>query len=180
VQCEANFVPTKVNVHQFKGIVDFTREHGMKRLSVLRFVPQGRGLENRQMLELSRIEEDRFIDLLLELRQLSEVDIRTGSPFNNIVPGNSVACRAGSHKLVVQASGNVLPCEVYKHGQRCNWALSAHGQSIGQILNSPQVKRLRKSLDRDSCLKCPIHTSLRSQQETGDDCGSLSKATILS
>ncbi len=165
IECETNFVPTKINVHQFKDIVEFNRKYGLKKLSILRFVPQGRGIKNQDRLELSRAEEDQFVELLLNMRQYSDIDIRTGSPFNNIVPYNNVPCRAGISKLVVQANGNVLPCEVYKHISRHKWNLSVYRQSINQILNSPSLISLRNSLKRSDCLNCPIHSFLRANQQ---------------
>lgn len=167
INCETNFVPTKINAYQLQDIVEFNRKYGLKKLSVLRFVPQGRGARNKERLELSRTEEDQFIDLLLNLREYPQVDIRTGSPFNNIIPGNKVSCRAGISKLVVQANGNVLPCEVYKHEKRHKWNLSVYSQSITQILNSSSLIRLRKSLEHNDCLNCPIHSFLRANQQLG-------------
>ena len=101
IECEMNFVPTRANSHEFAQLVHLADGYGMRRISVLRFVPQGRGLENRAELELSREEEDSFVHDLIRLRSESKVDVRTGSPFNGIIPGNTVPCRAGLGKLVI-------------------------------------------------------------------------------
>jgi MoaA/NifB/PqqE/SkfB family radical SAM enzyme len=143
IVCEMNFVPLRVNVHEFGTLLDLAEQLGVARISVLRFVPQGRGLANMGDLELSAEEEDAFIAELVRLRDEREIEIRTGSPFNGIVPGNAVPCRAGRGKLVVQADGNVLPCEVFKHDERRQWNLSVHEQSIRDILKSPIHKVLR-------------------------------------
>lgn len=180
IECEMNFVPTRVNVGQFQGVVELAEEFGLKRLSILRFVPQGRGHENREELELYRDEEDLFVERLLALRLKTIVDLRTGSPFNGIVPGNAIPCRAGISKLVVQADGNVLPCEVFKQNERCKWNLSVYDQSINQILNSPSLIRLRKSLERSDCLDCPIHSTLRMHQKIEEGCGLFPKTTVQS
>lgn len=180
IECETDFVPTKINIHQFEDVVEFNRKYGLKKLSILRFVPQGRGMKSQNKLELSRAEEDQFVELLLNLRQYSDIDIRTGSPFNNIVPDNNVPCRAGIGKLVVQANGNVLPCEVYKHEKRHKWDLSVYNQSLDQILNSPSLIRLRKTLECSDCLDCPIHSTLRIHQENGVGCDSFSRTTVQS
>jgi len=164
IECEMNFVPTRVNVSQFEGVAELAEEFGLKRLSILRFVPQGRGRENREELELYRDEEDLFVERLLALRTKTKVDLRTGSPFNGIVPGNAIPCRAGASKLVVQADGNVLPCEVFKHNERCKWNLSVYEQSLAQILESPQLAVLSDLLKNSNCLECPIHSELRAQR----------------
>ena len=164
---ELNFVPLRPNRACLEGIVELAEARGIERVSVLRFVPQGRGLGHRAELELTRKEEDRSVEELVQLRATTEVEIRTGSPFNGIMPGNRVPCRAGQSKLVVQADGNVLPCEVFKHSERRSWGLSIHRQSLAEILCSPQLLRLRAQLAESACLDCPVHSSLRSEQRRG-------------
>ena len=161
IECEMNFVPLRVNVHEFTHLVNLAQDLQITRISVLRFVPQGRGALNRKELELCSEEEDLFVNEVLRLRAQSSVDIRTGSPFNGIVPGNQVPCRAGFGKLVVQADGNVLPCEVFKHHKRCQWGLSVHNMTLSQIVESPQVSDLHDRLHYTNCLECPVHRALR-------------------
>lgn len=165
IDCEINFVPMRINVHEFEKLVEIAESLGIQRISVLRFVPQGRGLVNREELELCPEEEALFVNEVLRLRAQSSVDIRTGSPFNGIVPGNQVLCRAGFGKLVVQADGNVLPCEVFKHHKRCQWGLSVHNMTLSQIVESPQVSDLHDRLQYTNCLECPVHRALRNTRK---------------
>lgn len=162
IECEINFVPLKLNVNQINQIVEFAKYHGVSKLSILRFVPQGRGYKNRERIELSIDEEDAFIKTLLNIRKYSDIIIRTGSPYNDIIPNNNVPCRAGSTKLVVQANGNILPCEVYKHHNRCNWNLSVYYYKINEVLRNPKIIRLKNLIGYEKGLKCPIHSKLRS------------------
>ena len=104
---------------------------------------------------------------MLNLRNNKNINIRTGSPFNGIIPGNKVPCRAGVGKLVVQATGNVLPCEVFKHHRRCDWGLSVHKKTLQEILEASCLVKLRRSLANSNCLNCPIHKSLRERQKVG-------------
>jgi len=163
IECEMNFVPMRVNVHEFRDLMDLAESFQIHRVSILRFVPQGRGLENIEALELSSDEEDSFVEEVLCLRAERNIDIRTGSPFNGIIPGNKVPCRAGFGKLVIQANGNVLPCEVFKHSERCQWGLSAYKLSLGKIVESPQLRFIWDFLRYSDCIECPIHKSLRSR-----------------
>lgn len=178
ITCEMNFVPLRVNIADFSKLVDLAEQLGMGRVSVLRFVPQGRGLTNIRQLELSASEEDAFVAELVRLRAETDVEIRTGSPFNRIVPGNAVPCRAGSGKLVVQADGNVLPCEVFKHDDRKEWNLSVHRQCISEMLKSPELRALRAFLENTSCLDCPVHKALRDQLIAEVEHEHLSEATV--
>jgi radical SAM protein with 4Fe4S-binding SPASM domain len=161
IECEMNFVPLKINVDAFENLIGIGESLKVTKISILRFVPQGRGALNRAELELNSEEEDLFVNELLRLREEKDIAIRTGSPFNGIVPGNQVPCRAGFGKLVVQADGNVLPCEVFKHYKRRKWGLSVHEMTLGQILDSPQVSGLHERLRYTNCLECPVHRTIR-------------------
>ena len=158
---EMNFVPLRPNVGCLPGLVELGEQHGVRRISVLRFVPQGRGEAHRALLQLSNDEEDAFVEQLLMLRAETLIDLRTGSPFNGIVAGNDVPCRAGREKLVVQADGNVLPCEVFKSRETTDWGLSVYDSDVGTILMAPMLHRLRASVSAWPMHACPVHTCLR-------------------
>jgi len=165
IECEMNFVPLKVNVDEFEHLIDIAENLKIAKISILRFVPQGRGALNRAELELNLEEEDSFVNELFHFREAKNIAIRTGSPFNGIVPGNQVSCRAGFGKLVVQADGNVLPCEVFKHHKRRKWELSVHNMTLSQIVESPQISSLHNQLRKANCLECPVHKGLRNSQK---------------
>lgn len=167
IACEANFVPVKPNYRLFSDVLSVIEVLDLGKVSVLRFVPQGRGERNSSALVLTEEQERDFVSELLSLRQTRSIDIRTGSPFNGVIQGNAVPCRAGSSKLVVQADGNVLPCEVYKHSERSDWGLSVHTASLGEILHDPSLEALRKTLDGQGCHLCPIHSVLRKDSQRG-------------
>ena len=177
IECEMNFVPMRVNTDSFEGLIELAENLGIRRVSVLRFVPQGRGTEHRNELELSYEEEDLFVEKMLYLRSRNDIEIRTGSPFNGIVPGNSVPCRAGFGKLVVQANGNVLPCEVFKHNKRCEWNLSVYEKSLTEILQSAEISVLRGLLQDRNCLECPVHRILRNDARRRVENGFLKAVT---
>jgi len=162
ISTSANFVPLKPNLHEFEHVVDLVAELGMPKLSVLRFVPQGRGDDGRASLEPNREEEDRFVERLLAVRDTCGIEVRTGSPFNGIVPDNDVPCRAAISKLVIQPDGNVIPCEVFKHRSRKGWEASIYDSSLVEILDSHWFAALRRRLVGAGCSECPVHSHLRS------------------
>ncbi|RKY10058.1 MAG: hypothetical protein DRP56_01755 [Planctomycetota bacterium] len=165
INCEVNFVPLRINIQDFETLIDLVESYGLNKISILRFVPQGRGHQNKELLEMSRDEEDAFITKILHLREIKDFEIRTGSPFNGIIPENNIPCRAGFAKLVIQANGNVLPCEVFKHHRRHSWKLSVYQKTLIEILQSPQILTLRNSLQASNCLKCPIHSLSRTREK---------------
>jgi radical SAM protein with 4Fe4S-binding SPASM domain len=165
IECEMNFVPLKVNVDEFEHLIEIAENLKIAKISILRFVPQGRGALNRTDLELNPEEEDSLVNELLHLRKFKNIAIRTGSPFNGIIHGNQVPCRAGFGKLVIQADGNVLPCEVFKHQNRRHWDLSIHNMTLTQIIQSQQILDLYKKLRKVNCLECLVHKRLRDSQK---------------
>ena len=159
ITCEINFVPLRINASSFRELVKLAASFGIKRVNILRFVAQGRGLRNRTALELNAQEEAAFIRELINLRSESNIEIRTGSPFNSIIPRNNIPCRAGWAKLVVQPNGNIIPCEVFKHQERCHWDLSVYKCSLRGALESPQLISLRQLLIKTGGFSCPIHNA---------------------
>ncbi len=178
VSCAANFVPLGNNFQDFENTVRRVESLGIVKLSILRFVPQGRGLINRSDIELSREEEDRFVEELLHIRRGTSIEIRTGSPFNSIIPENDVPCRAGFQKLVVQADGNVLPCEVFKHQGRKNWGATIYESRLLDVLNLPQFVELKKTIYQSHCATCPVHSELRDNQLLEEVPRGLSQAAV--
>lgn len=155
--CDANFVPLKPNVHALEPLSILLAEKGVSKLSILRFVPQGRGLVNVGDLLLSPGEEEAFLETVVRLRERKIMDIRTGSPFNGMIAGSEVPCRAGAGKIVIQPDGNVLPCEVFKQAERRAWELNINGRSLQELLHATSLRRLRESLELSGCMACPVH-----------------------
>lgn len=48
-----HFVPNKVNINQFNDVVELAELAGINEVRLLKFVPQGRGRENKEVLQLS-------------------------------------------------------------------------------------------------------------------------------
>ena len=53
---DVHFIPMKPNYRQFPDILECLEMAGVKNISILNFVPQGRGLENKQELMLDETE----------------------------------------------------------------------------------------------------------------------------
>jgi radical SAM protein with 4Fe4S-binding SPASM domain len=157
---EINFVPLKPNIKNFGELVRLAESRGIPRINVLRFVPQGRGELFRSQLELSFVEEQKFLRELAALRRRSHVTIRTGSPFNGLLPDPPVPCKAGATKLVIQSDGNVIPCEVFKHSARRAWELSAYENSLSDLLASKRLSSIQTLVGQPKCFECPVHSVL--------------------
>lgn len=115
-----HFVPMKLNWREILGISSIARNLEVDEIGILRFVPQGRGMSNRDMLEMG---EGEFRDLLLLASELIEAfdrpKIRLGCPFNSISELTPIwemkRCPAASDMCHVLIDGTVAPCSAFKH-----------------------------------------------------------------
>ncbi len=166
ISFQLNFVPMIKNHHHLRDIIKLAATFNIKKISILRFVPQGRGESNKHDLQLSQDQENYFINTLRKNRLYDSMELRTGSPFNEIIKENNIPCRAGFQKLVIQADGNVIPCEVFKHKNRCKWGLSVFEKSLEEILCNKAIENLHHKLKQHNCMKCPIHNPTRTNNKS--------------
>ena len=111
IPVELHFVPMRWNINELHKIVQFASIHGIKRVSLLRLVPQGRCSEN---LMLSYEQKRLLYETVLALRvQYPHLEIRMGAPFNCISLAGA-ACTAAQDKLLISAKGEIFPCEAFK------------------------------------------------------------------
>lgn len=129
-----HFVPMKLNWHEIRDIVVVAKDLDIDEIGILRFVPQGRGLTNRGMLEM---DIERQLVLVSKLINQSERPrIRLGCPFNSIsqlVPGwVAKRCPAASEMCHVLIDGTVAPCSAFKHEARMKGG-NVHLQTFQEI-----------------------------------------------
>jgi radical SAM protein with 4Fe4S-binding SPASM domain len=113
IYTELHFVALASNYKKLVNIAEMAQANGVKRVSVLRFVPQGRGqlisnydtLNKSQNLELKKI--------IIDLRNKG-FDIRTGSPFNVLLLNTDPKCMAAQDRLVIGPDLNIYPCDAFK------------------------------------------------------------------
>lgn len=115
---EAHFVPMKLNYQQIPDVVKMCAELGVSRVSFLRFVPQGRGFENRQDILLDKEGMSEVKLMMDECVKKNASNIRIGIPFSSC--NKRTNCQTGTDKLVVRYDGNVYPCEAFKNDFFCD------------------------------------------------------------
>jgi radical SAM protein with 4Fe4S-binding SPASM domain len=115
VPVEIHFVAMRRNFRDLPGVVVLADAIGVEKVSVLRFVPQGRG---RNIVHQDDLGTDEFTELAQSISSLrqhySHVTIRAGSPFNILGLGN-VPCNAAQDVLVINHRGDVFPCDAFKN-----------------------------------------------------------------
>ena len=135
-----HFVPMKPNFNEFADVASLCRSIGVDELALLRFVPQGRGLDNRDSLELDTHE---FKTLLLEVINLknkySDLRIRVGCPmdfvalYDSSIPPHQ--CKAGRSTALITPDGYVLPCPGFKNSEAFR-AGNINRESLASIWNA--------------------------------------------
>lgn len=153
IDVEVHVVPMQVNFSELERVLDIADELGVRRVSFLRFVPQGRGTEQL------RLNREQYLNLQRLYRAYQDgyksVKIRFGTPFNCITYHGG-HCTAGLNKILINAYGEILPCEAFKylHGQRP----TIYRHDICEVWqNDPLLNELRSVyVDAVStCRTCP-------------------------
>jgi len=109
---ELHFVPLPNNYKSLRAIAELGKDLGVKRVSVLRLVPQGRGAD-KAIKPLSKEENKALRKLIIELRK-EGYEIRTGSPFNALLLRERPQCCSGIDRLTVSPELKIFPCDAFK------------------------------------------------------------------
>ena len=105
-----HFVPNRVNINQFRDVVELAELAGVNEVRLLKFVPQGRGRENKEVLQLSNEELFMFIRDCEDI-ETKNTKLKIGIPLQQ---QNSHKCTAGFDKIDIRFDGQVLPCPAFK------------------------------------------------------------------
>ena len=184
---EIHFVPTTTNYFELKPLALLTNKLGVHKLSILRFVPQGRGSINKQLM-LNHKQNIALKNEIIELRE-EGFNIRTGSPFNFMFLNSQPHCTSGMNKLIIAPNLRVYPCDAFKqisldqiigydeysslktHSLKHCWEKSLYLNKIRSVLQS-EYQEPCKSCEklnycRSGCLaqKVLLNNSLENSQD---------------
>ncbi len=115
VPFEFHFVPMRPNFKQLREVVSMAERMGARRVSILRFVPQGRGEDNKEKLDLTPFQISQLFKDLARLKSEFPGFMRLGSPFNPFGLGEPTPCASGLGKVLVNPYGKAHVCEAFKH-----------------------------------------------------------------
>lgn len=163
---EVHFVALASNYQKLPNIVSLAENHGVLKVSVLRFVPQGRGALISHADTMSK-EQNLDLKKIIQSLRAEGHDIRTGSPFNVLWLNATPKCMAGRDRLVVAPDTAIYPCDAFKqiraetiagaseystlnqHPLMDCWEKSEYLQIVRQaILDNPT----------EPCSSCPIYS----------------------
>ena len=109
---EIHFVPLAMNYNEINLLVQLALELDVHKISVLRFVPQGRG----QLLKRQTLNKAQNLELRRDIVRIrgTGFDIRTGSPYNFLMLNKSPRCSSGFDKLIIGPDLRIYPCDAFK------------------------------------------------------------------
>ena len=112
IRAELHFVPMSNNYCELEDIAVLGNKLGISRISVLRFVPQGRGLLLRKRV-LNRLQNLSLKKIIERLRKHG-FEIRTGSPYNFLMLNDQPKCSSGIDRLIIGPDLRIYPCDAFK------------------------------------------------------------------
>lgn len=169
VRAELHFVALARTYRSLPDVVDLASDLGATRVSVLRFVPQGRGalLESDVLTRLQALELKQSIQALRD----AGGDLRTGSPWNYLGVNPDPVCPAAQDRIVVGPDLRIYPCDAFKQAQAEELVgsvakSSLDAASLGECWQeSPFLNAVREVLSQlpvEPCLSCDTHALCQS------------------
>jgi len=161
LETEYHFVPMNSNYHMLPQIAEQARNFGIKRISVLRLVPQGRGSMNSGLL--THLQNMELRKIVQKLRAEGN-KIRLGSPYNFLMLSENPKCLSGIDRLTVGPDLKIHPCDAFKHipprhiCENPNFA-NLRDHSLKDCWDKSEyfniVRNYAKSGYSDECTNCP-------------------------
>ncbi len=111
-EAEIHFVPFAENFNELGELAELGKRNGVSQISVLRFVPQGRGQLFRQH-GLNRLQNLQLKNSIERLR-VGGFTVRTGSPYNFLLLNDQPRCCSGIDRLIIGPELDIYPCDAFK------------------------------------------------------------------
>jgi len=167
IPTEVHIVPTAINFMEISSMTSLLASMRIRGISWLRFVPQGRGQQNRHILQLRKEQLALLIRTKVELQQeWRELKVRTGAPFNILLPDCPSACTAGLSVLVVRPNGRAVPCDAFKQFSLDDRFGNVLEHSLSEVWTHSEllnrVRRIQESTHDSECVSCPAFSRCRS------------------
>lgn len=147
ISVEAHLVPMKCNFRLIPQTLERIYTLGVSKVSLLRFVPQGRSIENVKTTSLSAGDEKELREMLKNLSARYGDRLRLGKPYRS---ERFSTCWTGTIRLAVRYDGFVFPCGAFKDGMMMFKGFAPENikeKSLSEIYqDSEYVKAVREEL----------------------------------
>ena len=147
ITVEAHLVPMKCNYREIPQTLERVYSLGVSKVSLLRFVQQGRSVENIEVAVLAKEEEEALKEMLKALSGKYGEQLRLGKPYRS---EKFSTCRTGTIRLAVRYDGFVFPCGAFKDGMMAFKGFAPENireKSLSEIYrDSKYIKAVREEL----------------------------------
>lgn len=164
---EVHVVPTAINFEEIADITRLLASINIRKVSWLRFVPQGRGQLNRDALQLSKEQLKQLAKIKVKLQEMYQtITIRTGAPFNILCPQVAVPCEAGLSVLTLRPDGYAVPCDAFKQFRTKDDFSNVLYHSLSEVWDKSgllnEVRRIHETRLTSPCTSCSLYTQCNS------------------
>lgn len=147
ITVEAHLVPMKCNYREIPQTLELVYSQGVSKVSLLRFVQQGRSVENVEVAVLAKEEEEALKEMLKDLSRKYGDQLRLGKPYRS---ERFSTCWTGTIRLAVRYDGFVFPCGSFKDGMMTFKGFAPENireKSLSEIYrDSEYIKAVREEL----------------------------------
>ncbi len=126
----------------------FKDKHYFDKVSILRFVPHGKGTMDMDLSKKELLELKKFY-----LNSLFQDKIRLGSPWNILGIQNS-PCVIADEIMIIGFDGVAYPCDSVKYFKDLGISGNIKDNSLLELYNSEYFKSLREVQKESSCSEC--------------------------
>lgn len=112
IRTELHFTAMRCNYQDLLGVCSLAKTLGVRKVSVLRLVPQGRSRSAAEDLLLCRVDNLKLQELLSDARTI--IKTRVGSPYGFLHVSDSPQCSAGVDRLIILPGLTISPCDAFK------------------------------------------------------------------
>jgi len=160
IDVAVHFVPTQANYQSLPELIHRLRKLKIKRISLLRFVPHGRGSASSLALNAEQLLELR--SMVEELSEELSIYMRLGSPFSVLQTADVPTCHAGIDRMLVTPDGTAYPCDAFKGFPFDDPCQNVYRDSLERVWkNSTFFKTVRRIERRlpTACTECTYQHS---------------------
>lgn len=164
---EVHVVPTTINFRELTDIARLADSFNIKKISWLRFVPQGRGFLNKPVLQLSKEQLRELDKTKVHIQKICPtITIRTGAPFNILCPKVPASCEAGLSVLTIRPDGWAMPCDAFKQFRTKDNFGNVSIHSLSEVWDKSgllnEVRRVHEARLTSSCTSCSLYAQCNS------------------
>lgn len=146
---EIHTVPMSINYKDIPGLVALAEDIGVKQLSFLRLVPQGRCVNNLHLM-MNATETKQFVDILNNIDS-PVLELRKGAPYKCLFIEEASECSAGKDKILISPDGYVHPCEAFKYASSFS---NINTDSLANIWSKDSTLNQIRLLDISQISEC--------------------------